>query len=160
LLLETGIRQVAAAPPNGRPHGPAVRLLWSGDLQTWKALPLLLRALAQLPPDVPYEMRIIGRGPLKDSWQRLSRRLGVEPHTTWMGWLPFLEALRQYAWADLFLFTSLRDTSGNVLLEALGAGLPVICLDHQGAHDIVTEECGIKVPVTHPTEVIAGLREA
>src|SRR5262249_17261122 len=50
-------------------------------------------------------------------------------------------------------FTSLRDTSGTVLLEALAEGTPVICLDHQGAGTIVTPECGIKVPVTNRRDV-------
>ena len=79
---------------------------------------------------------------------------------TWMGCLPFEEALRQYDWANALAFTSLRDTSGNVVLEALAHGLPVICLDHQGVRDIVTPECGIKVPVTRPREVIDGLTGA
>ncbi len=78
----------------------------------------------------------------------------------WRGWLPLAEALQLYASADLFVFTSLRDTSGTVVLEALSRGLPVICLDHQGVRDLITPECGIKVPVTRPSEVIAGLAEA
>ena len=55
-----------------------------------------------------------------------------------MGWLPHQEAIAQYAWADAFVFSSLRDTTGTVVVEALAAGLPVICLDHQGVHDVVT----------------------
>src|SRR5262249_41191059 len=70
------------------------------------------------------------------------------------------DALRQYDWADVLAFTSLRDTSGNVVLEALAAGVPVICLDHQGVRDIVTPESGIKVPVTTPSQVIAELSGA
>ena len=63
-------------------------------------------------------------------------------------------------WADVFAFTSLRDTSGNVVLEALAAGVPVICLDHQGVHDIVTDQCGVKLPVTTPDDVIACMSES
>lgn len=79
---------------------------------------------------------------------------------TWMGWLPFRDALEEYTRADALAFTSLRDTSGNVVLEALANGVPVVCLDHQGVGDMVTPECGIKVPVTNPREVIAGLSSA
>jgi glycosyltransferase involved in cell wall biosynthesis len=77
-----------------------------------------------------------------------------------LGWLPHDETLRQYHWAQVFLFTSLRDTTGTVVLEALAAGLPVVCLDHQGARDFVTDQCGIKVPVTTPGKTIDGLRDA
>jgi glycosyltransferase involved in cell wall biosynthesis len=77
-----------------------------------------------------------------------------------MGWLSHREALEQFAWAEAFVFSSLRDTTGTVVLEALGAGVPVICLDHQGVHDLVTDECGLKIAVTSPRDVVARLSEA
>jgi peptidoglycan/xylan/chitin deacetylase (PgdA/CDA1 family) len=49
---------------------------------------------------------------------------------------------------------------GTVVLEAMGAGVPVLCLDHQGAHDAVTESCGIKIPVVSPQDTIARLAAA
>ena len=51
-------------------------------------------------------------------------------------------------------------TSGNAVLEALGHGVPVVCLDHQGVGDIVTDRCGIKVPVTEPRDVVLGITRA
>ena len=86
--------------------------------------------------------------------------MGLGDRVTWLGWLPRAEALEQYRWADVFAFTSLRDTSGNVVLEALAAGLPVICLDHQGVGDIVTERCGVKIAVTSPRKVVVELAAA
>jgi glycosyltransferase involved in cell wall biosynthesis len=158
LLLETGLPQVAEAPREPRP-GP-LRLLWSGELCPWKALSLLIEALARLPGDVAWELNILGRGPLQGRWQRLAARRQVADRIRWLGWLPHAEALRQYDWADLFVFTSLRDTSGNVVLEALASGVPVVCLDHQGVRDMVTPACGVKIPVTRPGEVIDRLAAA
>jgi len=129
-------------------------------MQLRKALPLLIDALARMPPDVPYCLRVLGEGKYLDAWRRLARRRGIDRRIEWLGWLPHEQALEQYAWADVFAFTSLRDTTGTVIAEALAAGLPVVCLDHQGAHDVVTDNCGIKIPVTTPREVIGGLREA
>jgi glycosyltransferase involved in cell wall biosynthesis len=60
-------------------------------------------------------------------------------------------------WAHLFVYTSLRDTSAPAVLQALGRGVPVMCFDHQGAGDIVTPSCGIKIPVTHPGHAIAAM---
>jgi glycosyltransferase involved in cell wall biosynthesis/peptidoglycan/xylan/chitin deacetylase (PgdA/CDA1 family) len=158
-LVETGINQVAAAPP-ARADDGVLRILWSGHLFPRKALHLLIEALARLPAEVRYELRILGRGTQEARWRRLARRQGVDRHTTWLGWLPFPQALEQYAWADLFAFTSLRDTSGNVFLEALSRGLPVVCLDHQGARDVITADCGVKIAVTRPEQVIEDLAEA
>src|SRR5262249_4612662 len=110
-LLEAGLKTVAPAPPPQSSTGP-LRLLCSGDLSPWKALPLLLEALALLPADLDYEVRILGRGPLRASWERLAARLGVAHRLRWLGYLPHADALRQYTEADLFVFTSLRDTTG------------------------------------------------
>lgn len=160
LQLETGVDRVAEAPPGRRKPGEPLRILWVGQFRPWKGLPLLLKALAGMPAEAPYRLRVLGSGRLGGSWRRLARKTGVDAHTTWMEWLPREEALRQYSWADVFMFTSLRDTSGNVVLEALAAGVPVVCLDHQGAHDMVTDACGIKIPVTTPKDVVTRLAEA
>lgn len=160
LLSDVGALPTTAFEREPRRLTDALRILWAGDLRPCKALSLLIKALARLPADVPYELRVLGTGPLKRRWQRLARRVGVERHITWAGFLPHDEAVRQCEWADLFVFTSLRDTTGTVVLEALSAGLPVVCLDHQGVHDVVNAQCGIKVPVTSPAEVVTRLADA
>ncbi len=158
LLLDTGVEEAAqeVAP---RPAPPPLRLLWSGKFEPHKGLPLLLSALAGLPPEL-FSLTILGTGPEERRWRELARTLGVEGRCRWLGWLPWHEARRWYDWAHLLAFTSLRDTSGNVVLEAFSRGVPVLCLDHQGAGDMVTPACGVKIPVTSPGEVIAGLRRA
>lgn len=159
-MLETGIARVT--PPARPPleHGGPLRILWSGRFAPGKALSLLLMALAKLPPEVAYELRVCGGGPMERRWRRLAHRLGVEARVQWLGWVPYHEAIEQFAWADVFVFTSLRDLFGNVNLEALANGVPVVCLDHQGVHDVVTPQCGIKVPVTTPQTVVDDLRDA
>jgi glycosyltransferase involved in cell wall biosynthesis/peptidoglycan/xylan/chitin deacetylase (PgdA/CDA1 family) len=159
-LIETGLcrppRGISRVPDPGRP----LRILWAGHIEPWKALSLLIKALARLPDDVRYELRILGHGSQRPRCERLARALGVARHCTWLGWVPRDQVMLHYDWADLFAFTSLRDTTGTVVCEALGAGLPIVCLDHQGVGDIVDASCGIKVPVTTPREVTAGLRAA
>jgi glycosyltransferase involved in cell wall biosynthesis len=141
-----------------RQHGDALRLLWSGLFQVRKALPLLLKAMATLPDDVRVELRVLGDGGQRRPWQRASTRLGVHDRVEWLGWRPYAEALAQFAWADLFVFTSLRDTTGTVMLEAMANGVPVLAADHQGARDLVTPESGVKVKVGNPQETIESFR--
>ncbi|MFX0201776.1 MAG: glycosyltransferase family 4 protein [Candidatus Hodarchaeota archaeon] len=153
----TAVRDLAML--NCTDHGP-LRILWSGILEDHKALHLLIMALSKVPDTLEYELRILGKGPLEKRWRGLARQTGVDRYCKWMGWLVHEEAMAQYDWADVFIFTSLRDTCGAVVIEALSRGVPVICLDHQGAGDVVAEECGIKIPVTTPSRVIQRLREA
>ncbi|HEY2760124.1 MAG TPA: glycosyltransferase, partial [Pirellulales bacterium] len=148
VMVETGVHPLAKAPMRNFHHDGPLRILWSGVMEHRKALHILLYALAKLPPDVKYELRILGRGPLAARWKKLACRLGIDVHCQWIGWLDRSEVAAQYEWADLFAFTSLRDTTGNVVLESFAAGTPVLCFDHQGMADIVTGGCGIKIPVS------------
>ena len=159
LMVDVGLAHMTASTPTRPPDTP-IRILWSGELGPHKALSLLLRALALLPQHVAYQLRVLGGGPCERRWRALARRLGLDRHVQWMGWLPHAEALQQNSWAHLLVFTSLRDTSGTVLLEALGSGLPVIGLDHQGVHDIVSDESGIRIPVTTRRRVVEDLAKA
>jgi glycosyltransferase involved in cell wall biosynthesis len=123
-------------------------------------LPLLLRALAALPADVRYELRVMGQGPCLRRRQHLARRLGISQHVQWIGWPEYAGQLPQYEWADVFAFTSLRDTSGTGLLEALAAGAPIVGLNHQGAADVMNEQCAIAVETSSPAAAVEGFRDA
>ena len=137
-----------------------LRILWSGTFMTRKSLSLLFKAVRQLPKDVPYKIRILGDGSIRSRWQKQAKQLGVDQNVEWLGWMPRDQAVAQLGWADVFAFTSLRDTTGTVMLEALQAGLPIVTLNHQGAADVVNESCGIKVPVENPKQVASDLASA
>ncbi len=174
LLLETGLYEVpepdrrrfeerVAEQRMGHTPQP-LRLLWVGELHTRKALPILLQALAKLGSEVPFELKVLGGGPLRDEWEMEAERLGLASpgggrlpgtgHVQFFGIRPFAEALAGFDQAHVFCFTSLRDTSGNVVLEALAAGVPVVCFDHQGARDMVSERSGVRIPVTSPERAV------
>jgi glycosyltransferase involved in cell wall biosynthesis len=159
-LLQVGIESLSQSPRSTYDGVRPIRLLWSGRFATNKGLHLLLLALRQTPPSLQYELRILGGGPLDTKWRRLARRHGLEDHCTWMGNVPYEKAMQQFDWADLYVFTSLRDAGATVVVEALGHGVPVICLDHSGARDVVTDQCGVKIPVRTPRDAVSDLLDA
>ncbi len=158
--LETGVDAFPQAEPRTVDDSRPLRILWAGRLQPWKGLPLLLKALAALPSDVRYQLRILGQGPCESRWRCLADELGVAAKIEWVGWPAYDGQLPFYAWADLFAFTSLRDTSGTGLLEALAAGAPIVGLDHQGAADVMTPRCALAVDAATPRSAIEGFRDA
>lgn len=160
LLCEVQLSEMTGRVRRANQRGDTLRLLWSGLFHEFKGLGLLLSALALLPPETRWHLDVVGDGRSRRRWMRRAARLGLIDRITWHGWRPRSEALDHCRRADVFVFTSLRDTNGTVVLEALAAGAPVICLDHQGAGDIVTDRCGIKIPVTRPKETIAQLAKA
>jgi glycosyltransferase involved in cell wall biosynthesis len=57
------------------------------------------------------------------------------------------------------LITSLQDLTSTVVIEGIAMGLPIICLDHCGFSFVVDEECGVKIPVTDPFEVVLRIAD-
>lgn len=158
--LETGLAELPAPQPRIRNPNEPLRILWAGRFEPWKALPLLLRALAAMPPDIRFELQLLGKGSCQARWKQMVSDLGLADRVKWLGWPNYRNSWAHYQAADVFVFTSLRDTSGTGLLEALAHGLPVVTLDHQGAADIITDECGIRIPAHSPSQVIPELRQA
>ena len=157
VICEAGPPDHEPGPVNNRWAIEPLRLVWSGLHVSRKALPLLLRAVSRLPGNVRWQLDILGEGPQTAAWKRLARRLGVDYRCRWHGWLPRDRAVETMRNGHAFVITSLLDLTSTVLLEALTLGLPVICLDHCGFADVVTPECGFKVPVRSPRQVIADL---
>ena len=73
-----------------------------------------------------------GDGRMRSRIARYIQHLGLGADVALLGSVPYLAMRDLYNQADVFLFSSLHDTSGNVLLEAMSHGLPVVALDQHG----------------------------
>lgn len=157
LLVDNGLPGHALPPwPPARQPGDALRLLWAGRLEPRKALPLALEALEAV-ADPRVRLVVAGDGPLRADWQALAARRGLAGRVDFLGAVPFERMTALFREADAFLFTSLRDSSASVVLEAMAQGLPILALGHQGVGFFLADDAGIKVPVTSPRETVEGL---
>lgn len=126
-----------------------IRLLWVGGIWPRKGLKVLIDALHNSQFE-NYSLSIVGDGQDRKASERLVREYGIEEKVRFLGALSYDEVNSLYDNADVFVFTSLRDTSGNVVLEAMSHGLPVIAINHHGVGEIVTDETGIRIdPVSY-----------
>jgi glycosyltransferase involved in cell wall biosynthesis len=133
--------------PIRRPPPKSPRLLFAGRLLYWKGAHIAVSAFSELARKIPdAQMTLVGKGPEKARLRALAASLGVADRITFVEWLPQVELFELYAKHDLFVFPSLHDSSGNVVLESLACGLPVMCLDLGGPRQIVTSKSGIVVP--------------
>lgn len=105
--------------------GPG-RVLAVGTLKPVKNFPLLLQAIARLPQEVA-QLMIVGCGAEEGHLRRLTQQLGITSRVVFAGYQsdpsPF------YASADLFVLSSDHEGFGNVLVEALSFGCPVVSTD-------------------------------
>jgi glycosyltransferase involved in cell wall biosynthesis len=99
------------------------------------------------------QLQLAGDGPLKQHLQKQAEAMGIAPQVQLLGPLPREQLLALYGQCDLFFFPSLHDSSGNVVLEALSRGLPVVCLDLGGPKHYVNADCGVVVATAKRTQV-------
>jgi glycosyltransferase involved in cell wall biosynthesis len=133
----------------------SANFLYAGRLVYWKGPHLALKALAELRKHLPNAtLTIIGTGSDDKRLKQLCAKLGLQDSVIWLGWIPHEEMWAQYCRYTAFVFPSLHDSSGNVLLEALSQALPVICLDTGGPGTIISPLCGTKVPVKNRSEAV------
>lgn len=161
LMSEVGLPLAGlSVTPSVRLPDEPLRIVWTGLHIPRKALNLGLDALAALPKNLPWELHVLGKGPRTTAWQVQARDVGLNDRCCFHGWMEREAALKVMVAAHVMLITSLRDLTSTVTVEALAMGLPIVCLDHCGFAGVVDSSCGIKVPVTHPAETIAGLSQA
>ena len=134
------------------------RLFWGGRLLPRKALPLALDAFQRV--KVPATLTIAGAGIPPEEVHGMIKDRGLQDRVTWLGKVTWEEMRGHYRTHDAFLFTSLRDTCGVQLLEAMSLGLPIITLDHQGGTLLVPSTAGIKVPVSTPYATAEAIASA
>lgn len=122
------------------------RLLFAGTLTGVKGIVLVLEAVHLLnKTGYKVTLDIAGKGDLRQHILREVARLGLSEQVNLLGMIPREELMELYGKSDLFVFPSLHDSSGMVVLESLSRGLPVICLDLGGPKYYVTPQCGIVV---------------
>jgi glycosyltransferase involved in cell wall biosynthesis len=138
------------------------RLISIGRLLHWKGFHLGLEAFARFQRDCPdSQYWIVSDGPEADAWKQLAKDLGVADRVKFWGRLPAIsDVYEKLAQADVLVHPALHEAFGNVCLEALAAGRPVICLDTGGPALQVTEECGFKSPVASLEAALQSMADA
>jgi glycosyltransferase involved in cell wall biosynthesis len=160
LFLDGGVRSDDfVARQRVRRSGEGLELLWAGRLEPRKGLSLALEAMARV-ADLPVRLSVAGNGSHRETYERQAARLGLAGSVRFLGLLPRSDLRTLFAASDAFLFTSLRDSFGSVVIEAMAAGLPILGLDHQGVGTMISDQSAIKVPVLSPMMTIDGLERA
>ena len=110
-----------------------------GRLHPDKDQATLIRGFAQALPQLPTGslLAIMGSGRLESALKALAVELGVSASVRFLGQVP--QGRRYFKAFDVFALTSDHEPFGMVLLEAMAAGVPVICSDCGGGREVVGE---------------------
>ena len=146
--------------PIHRPSRTTLQLVWVGRLMPRKALELSLHGLSKVNAQLPVHLTVVGDGEMGKYVPEYIRTYQLEDRVTWVGKVSYEQVKDYYRKADVFFFTSLRDTGPAQLMEAMAYSLPVVTLDLHGQAELVNSSTGIRVPVTEPETVAANLAKA
>lgn len=120
-----------------------------------KNLHVVIQAFEQMRTSNPLaQLVIVGDGPARAQLEKQN------PHVIFAG-MQTGEALAQhYASADIFLYPSLTETYGNVIIEAMASGLAAVTFDYAAAHQYIRHDVnGVLAPFADTAAFITQSRE-
>ncbi|MBW2215489.1 MAG: glycosyltransferase [Deltaproteobacteria bacterium] len=116
---------------------PGARLLVVCRHAREKEVDRLLRIFAQhvYPRVEGATLTLVGDGPESEALKELTKELGIDHRTHFVGEQGLQQMPAWFRHADLFVYTSLSETYGQVISEALWCGLPVVAMVDPTAED-------------------------
>ncbi len=135
------------------------RIVWVGRLARPKNPGLMVEAFALLPKGAGYSLEFVGDGDLRSALEQRVQDLALEGSVQFLGFQPAPYPFMQRA--DLLVLSSDSEGFGNVLVEALYAGLRAVSTDcGAGVHDILVEHrYGTIVPTNSAPALAAAIQQ-
>jgi glycosyltransferase involved in cell wall biosynthesis len=131
-------RQAREPLPSELSAGDEPTIVTAGRLAEAKNFPLLIDALKVLSVRLPFRAWILGQGELEADVRRRIEDAGLQSRVRLLGFHP--NPYKFMAAADVFVLTSRYEGFGNVLIEAMASGVPVVSTASFGTRDIVQHE--------------------
>jgi glycosyltransferase involved in cell wall biosynthesis len=128
----------------------------AGRLANVKNYPLLIAALAELAPEMVVYAWILGEGPERARLEAFAAERGVAAQVRFLGFQQ--NPWRFIAAADVFALTSAYEGFGNVLIEAMACGTPIVATRSPGTIEIVEDGKNGFVVDHDPKSVASAIR--
>ena len=124
------------------PQSPTV-IGFLGSMSAKKGLDVLLRALSKTDKD--FILHIGGGGTMFDTYKKLAKDLGIFSKCRFFGFIKPTDVPAFMNQLHFFVNTSLFESFGIAIVEAMVSGLSVVCYDNGGPSDFVDEANGVLV---------------
>lgn len=137
----------------------SVRLICVCRLVPRKGLKFLIEAMRDLGED-GITLEIVGAGDSENELRQFVSRLELDSTITFSGYVPRANLSRHYREADIFVLPSISESFGQVLLEAMSCGLPIIATRAGGIPETVEHGTnGLLVEPGSSKDLVSAVRE-
>jgi glycosyltransferase involved in cell wall biosynthesis len=89
--------------------------------------------------DIPFRTLLIGDGPVKDRLQTIIEEKNLSDIIVLKGKVEQYDIPKYYMASDLFVYSSMSETQGMVILEAMTGGCPVVAVQSSGIEDVIID---------------------
>jgi glycosyltransferase involved in cell wall biosynthesis len=149
-LIPLGIKRFVCNPNSRNEYGfkdDDFLIVTVGRLVLRKAIDQLITMLGRLKLDRVH-LLVVGSGPEESNLREAARRLGLSDQVHFYGFVEDCEKFRILGMSDIFVSTSQHEGFCLSFLEAMHAGLSIICYDYGGHTDYLENELtGFVVPL-------------
>jgi glycosyltransferase involved in cell wall biosynthesis len=155
--MDGSVRALAQETPADLPAADGPVVVASGRLTEQKGYPYLLEAMRRVREEIPASLWLLGEGHLRAPLQAQAEELGIAGAVRFLGFRDNPHAVVRAA--DVFALSSLFEGFGNVIVEAMAVGTPVVSTDcPYGPGEIIRDGVdGLLVPPADPAALAAAL---
>lgn len=156
LMPELALRDEYKNLPIRKGNNDILKIVFVGRLIGKKGIAFLVDALSLMPTDMNWELLIFGDGDDRALIEKQIADSGIGKNVKLMGNRPLNQIAEAYQQADVFVLPSLRETSGNVLLEAMAYAVPIVAFDTSFCRLLKEVDCGVFV---NTDQALEGIKE-
>lgn len=121
---------------------------------------MILQAMNQSPLLRRCRFVLVGDGEEKAKLEGLVNEYGLQEMVEFAGWLDQPSLSAKLHASQAFVFPSVKEFGGGVVMEAMSAAIPSIVSDYGGPGETITPETGIKLKMVPRADLTISLQQA
>ena len=110
--------------------------------------------------NIPFKFIIIGDGAQRIKLKEFCIKNNLNDEVIFTGWVSREEVLKNLSESDIYFSTTFKEGGTWAFFEAVAIGLPIVCGKISGPDMIVADDCGYKIELTNPEDVIRKMADA
>ncbi len=157
-LPENAIDRARFSLQNTADYALPIKAAFVGRLVPYKGADMAIEAMTALVKAGKMTFDIYGNGPEEGRLKQLVAQQGLQGKVIVHGFVPNHELQAKLVQADIFVFPSIREFGGGVVLESMALGVVPVIADYAGPAELVTAASGYVVPMGDRARLIDGFR--